>query len=400
MGPSIPSTGSGATACAEGAARSRRSQPRWCGPKRSSERTKGCACPGSTGTRASTPIRTCARCAAAPVAPAATDEGRASRRAARGLGPQARGGPMNEEGRKRWVLVGIMLSIFLAAIESTGVATAMPKGVSSLGGIRIYSWVFSGFLLTQTVTMALWGRFSDLYGRRSIYLAGLATFLAGSALSGAAQDMAQLVVFRMVQGAGAGALMTLGYTIIAELFGLERRARMQGYISGIWGLASLIGPWVGGVLTDHVSWRWVFYINLPFGAIAMAVIATALTVVERPVRRPIVDWAGVALLAAGVSAGPLRIVAAGPAGCASRIAVVALLALGAALLVAFVAVERRAVEPIVPPRLFRSRMVVAAVLTPFPARPALVWGLSFLLLVLPSGAGAPPTGGRPLPPPF
>jgi len=236
---------------------------------------------------------------------------------------------MNEEGRKRWVLVGIMLSIFLAAIESTVVATAMPTVVASLGGIRIYSWVFSGFLLTQTVTMPLWGRFSDLYGRRSIYLAGLATFLAGSALSGAAQDMAQLVVFRMVQGAGAGALMTLGYTIIAELFGLERRARMQGYISGIWGLASLIGPWVGGVLTDHVSWRWVFYINLPFGAIAMAVIATALTVVERPVRRPIVDWAGVALFAAGVSAVLLGIVEAGRAGSWSRIEVVALLALGA-----------------------------------------------------------------------
>src|SRR5256712_4224794 len=307
---------------------------------------------------------------------------------------------MNEEGRKRWVLVGIMLSIFLAAIESTVVATAMPTVVASLGGIRIYSWVFSGFLLTQTVTMPLWGRFSDLYGRRSIYLAGLATFLTGSALSGAAQDMAQLVVFRMVQGAGAGALMTLGYTIIAELFGLERRARMQGYISSLWGLASLIGPWVGGVLTDHVSWRWVFYINLPFGAIAMAVIATALTVVERPVRRPIVDWAGVALFAAGVSAVLLGIVEAGRAGSWSRIAVVALLALGAALLVAFVAVERRAVGPIVPPRLFRSRMVVAAGFPPFLPGVALFGGTSFFSPFFHSGGGAPPTGGRPLPPPF
>ena len=156
-----------------------------------------------------------------------------------------------------------MLSIFLAAIESTVVATAMPTVVASLGGIRIYSWVFSGFLLTQTVTMPLWGRFSDLYGRRPIYLTGLTIFLVGSALSGAAQDMAQLIVFRMVQGLGAGALMTLGYTIIGELFGLERRARMQGYISSVWGVASLIGPWVGGMLTDYVSWRWVFYINLP-----------------------------------------------------------------------------------------------------------------------------------------
>ena len=299
---------------------------------------------------------------------------------------------MNEEARKRWVFAGIMLSIFLAAIESTVVATAMPTVVASLGGIRLYSWVFSGFLLTQTVTMPLWGRFSDLYGRRSVYLVGLAAFLAGSALSGAAQDMMQLVVFRMLQGAGAGSLMTLGYTIIGELFGLEQRARMQGYISGTWGVASLLGPWIGGVLTDHVSWRWVFYINLPFGAIAMAVIATALTGMDRPVRRPVVDWAGVALFAAGVSAVLLGIVDAGRAGSWSRIEVVALLVLGAAVLVAFVVVERRAVEPIVPPRLFRSRMVVAAVVTRFLAGMAMFGALSFVPLFLQSVTGATATG--------
>src|SRR5438034_10272951 len=111
--------------------------------------------------------------------------------------------------------------------------------------------------------MPLWGRFSDLYGRRPVFLIGLATFLGGSALSGTAQSMAQLIVFRMVQGLGAGSLMTLGYTIIGELFGLERRAKLQGWISGVWGVASLVGPWLGGVLSDHVSWRWVFYVNLP-----------------------------------------------------------------------------------------------------------------------------------------
>src|SRR5207248_2307836 len=184
--------------------------------------------------------------------------------------------PLMDESPKRWVLFGIMLSIFLAAMESTVVATAMPTVVASLGGLDVYSWVFSGFLLTQTVTMPLWGRFSDLYGRRPVFLIGLATFLGGSALSGTAQSMAQLIVFRMVQGLGAGSLMTLGYTIIGELFGLERRAKLQGWISSVWGVASLVGPWLGGVLSDHVSWRWVFYVNLPFGAIAMALIATAL----------------------------------------------------------------------------------------------------------------------------
>jgi EmrB/QacA subfamily drug resistance transporter len=298
---------------------------------------------------------------------------------------------VNEEARKRWVFLGIMLSIFLAAIESTVVATAMPTVVASLGGIRIYSWVFSGFLLTQTVTMPLWGRFSDLYGRRPVYLAGLATFLVGSALSGAAQDMVQLILFRMVQGLGAGALMTLGYTIIGELFGLERRARMQGYISSVWGVASLMGPWAGGLLTDHVSWRWVFYINLPFGAVAMVLIATALTTVSRPARRPIVDGTGVALFAAGVSALLLGIVEAGRVGSWSRIEVVALLVLGVIVLVGFVAVERRAAEPIVPLRLFKNRMILAAVVTRFLAGMAMFGALSFVPLFLQSVTGATAT---------
>ena len=147
-----------------------------------------------------------------------------------------------DEARKRRVLFGVMLSVFLGAMESTVVATAMPTVVQDLGGIRIYSWVFSGFLLTSTVTMPLWGRLSDIFGRRPMYLSGLAIFLLGSALSGVSQDMIQLIVFRMAQGLGAGSLMTLGMTIVADLFGLERRAKMQGYISGVWGVSSLVGP--------------------------------------------------------------------------------------------------------------------------------------------------------------
>ncbi len=205
-----------------------------------------------------------------------------------------------DERAKRRVLVAVMLTIFLAAIESTVVALAMPTIVASLGGLRHYSWVFSGYLLTQTVTMPLWGRFSDLYGRRPVYLAGLTTFLVGSALSGAAQDMAQLIVFRMVQGLGAGSLMTLGYTIIGEIFGLERRARLQGYLSGVWGVASMVGPPLGGLLTDHLSWRSVFYMNLPFGAVAMALVATALGGAMPARRRPVIDWRGVVCFTVGI----------------------------------------------------------------------------------------------------
>src|SRR6185503_21139777 len=158
--------------------------------------------------------------------------------------------PLMEDRRRQRAVLGVMLSIFLAAMESTVVSTAMPRVVASLGGLTIYSWVFSGFLLTSTVTMPLWGRLSDLLGRRRMYLTGLGIFLIGSALSGAAADMRQLIVFRMIQGLGAGSLLTLGMTVVGDLYGLERRAKMQGYISSVWGLASLIGPFLGGLISD------------------------------------------------------------------------------------------------------------------------------------------------------
>jgi len=196
----------------------------------------------------------------------------------------------------------------------------------------------------------------------------------------------------MLQGLGAGSLITIGMTIVGDLFKLERRAKMQGYISGVWGIASLIGPLLGGLLTDYVSWRWVFYINLPIGAIAMAVLATTLRGIPRPVRQPVVDWAGIALFAAGVSAILLAIVEAGRVGAWLTIDVVALLGLGGLVLVGFVVVERRAAEPIVPPRLFKNRMVVAAVVTRFLAGMAMFGALSFVPLFLQSVTGASATG--------
>jgi EmrB/QacA subfamily drug resistance transporter len=296
-----------------------------------------------------------------------------------------------DDARRRRVLFGVMLAIFLGAMESTVVATAMPKVVASLGGLSIYSWVFSGFLLTSTVSMPLWGRLSDLYGRRPLYIAGLTIFLIGSALSGVAQDMASLIAYRMLQGLGAGSLITLGMTIVGDLFGLERRAKMQGYFSGVWGLASIVGPLVGGVLTDHVSWRWVFYINVPFGLVSMALIAHGLAGERRPERRPVIDYSGVALFALGVTAVLVGIVAAGRAGAWFTADVLIPLAVGAAALAAFVRVERRAVDPIVPPRLFASRVVVAAVVTGFLAGMAMFGAISFVPLFMQGVTGATAT---------
>jgi EmrB/QacA subfamily drug resistance transporter len=291
-----------------------------------------------------------------------------------------------EERRKRLALAGVMLSIFLAAMESTVVATAMPRVVASLGGLSIYSWVFSGFLLTSTVTMPLWGRLSDLYGRRPIYLTGLGFFLAGSALSGAAMNMTELIVFRMLQGLGAGALMPIGMTVVGELFGLERRAKMQGYISGVWGVASLLGPLIGGLLTDHASWRWVFYINLPFGVIAIALLARSLDG-ARAVRRPIIDYAGLGLFTAGVSALLVGVLEAGRVGAWSGADVLGMLTFAIVALAAFFAVERRVVEPIVPLRLFGNRVVLAAATTGFLSGMAMFGAISFVPLFLQAVSG-------------
>jgi EmrB/QacA subfamily drug resistance transporter len=296
-----------------------------------------------------------------------------------------------EEARRRRALAGIILSIFLAALESTVVATAMPKVVEHLGGIHIYSWVFSGFLLTSTVAMPLWGRLSDLFGRRPTYLAGLGIFLLGSALSGASATMGQLIAFRALQGLGAGSLLTIGMTIVADLFGLERRARLQGYLSGVWGVASLLGPLLGGLLADHASWRWVFYVNLPFGALAMALLAGALSDETSARRRPQIDYAGVILFAVGVSALLLGLVGAGRAGTWTRPDVAGPLVAGVLALALFVRVERTAREPIVPLRLFENRMVIAATITGFLAGMAMFGAISFVPLFLQGVVGTSAT---------
>ena len=183
--------------------------------------------------------------------------------------------------RRAAVTAGLMLGMFLAALEATVVSTAMPTVVASLGGIDHYSWVFSAYLLTSTASVPLWGRLSDLYGRRGVYLAAIALFLAGSMLAGLSQSMLQLVVFRLLQGLGAGGLIPLALTIIGEIYTLAERTRMQAVFSSLWGVSSIAGPLIGGIITDAASWRWVFYVNLPIGLVAGVVVHRTLPT-DRP----------------------------------------------------------------------------------------------------------------------
>jgi EmrB/QacA subfamily drug resistance transporter len=257
--------------------------------------------------------------------------------------------------RTKITLTGVALGIFMAALESTIVGTAMPTVVATLGGIELYSWVAVAYILTQTITTPIWGKMADLIGRRPAFFGGMGLFLIGSALSGAAHSMAQLIVFRALQGLGAGALFPVGMTIVADLLPLETRAKMIGLFSGMWGVASLFGPQAGGYLTDSLSWRWVFYINLPFGLIAAALIWAAYT--ERGERDPEIklDYVGTATIAAALTLLLLTVEKGQEFG--ATVTIISLIVC-AALIAVFIRIERRSSEPLIPLDLFHNRVVI------------------------------------------
>jgi len=252
-------------------------------------------------------------------------------------------------GRRRAITAGLLLGMSLGALEATVVGTAMPTVIATLGGLNHYSWVFSAYLLTSTASVPIWGRLSDLYGRRRLYLFGITVFIVGSILSGASTTMFQLIAARALQGLGAGAILPLSMTIIGELYTLAERAKTQALFSGVWGLASIIGPLLGGYITDVLSWRWAFYLNLPLGLLAGAVIAAAY-----PPRQSTgavrVDWLGATLLFTGVTA--LLLALGGNTG-----ASVWWLGAAVVLLVSLAVVEHRVPAPILPVDLFASPLI-------------------------------------------
>lgn len=259
--------------------------------------------------------------------------------------------------RLNLIVLGIMLSIFLASMEGTVVATAMPTIVGQLGGLSIYSWVFSMYMLTSTTTVPIYGKLSDIYGRKRVYMISMTLFLAGSLLCGQARSMEQLIFFRAMQGIGAGGVLPLAFTIIAELFDLEMRARMQGLFSGVWGVSSVIGPLIGGFLVDQVSWQWVFYINLIPGILAAALVWFAwkgggrISAIQAPV-----DYLGAIILTFGVLSLLFGLESLGtPLGWW-------LLGIAFILFAGLVWIERRATDPILPLPLFRDRLFLITIL--------------------------------------
>jgi EmrB/QacA subfamily drug resistance transporter len=272
----------------------------------------------------------------------------------------------------------------LGALEATVVGTAMPTVIANLGGLAHYSWVFSAYLLTSTASVPIWGRLSDLYGRRRMYLLGIAVFLLGSIASGAATSMVMLIAARALQGLGAGAIIPLSMTIVGELYTLDERARTQALFSGVWGVASVAGPLVGGYITDALSWRWVFFLNLPFGLLAAGVIASAYPPAARnPDVR--VDWLGAGLLFGGISS--LLIALGGDTGNAAT-----WWYLGAGLLLGgFAAAERRSPDPILPVALLRNPLIARTLAVVFLVGMALFAAIAFIPLFVQGVMGATAT---------
>jgi EmrB/QacA subfamily drug resistance transporter len=265
--------------------------------------------------------------------------------------------------RARFAVLGaVLLVLFLSSLDQTIVGTALPKIVTELKGDNLYTWVVTSYLLTSTVMVPIYGKLSDVYGRRPMLLIGVTVFLIGSALSGLSQSMGELIAFRGLQGLGAGALFPISLAIIGDLFSPQERGRYQGMFGAVFGLSFIIGPFLGGFLTDNASWRWVFYVNLPVGIVALAVIGAVLPNVGRrsgSVRD--FDFLGVALLTACLVPLLIGLTEKGQTAPNGQLygwltwQVGGLILLAAVMLLAFVLVERRAKEPVIPLDLFTSR---------------------------------------------
>ncbi|MDR3542397.1 MAG: MDR family MFS transporter [Desulfosporosinus sp.] len=275
------------------------------------------------------------------------------------------------------VLVSIMLAMFMAAIEGTIVATAIPSIVGDLGGFSLFSWVFSSFLLAQAVTIPIYGKFADLFGRKPVFTFGVVVFLCGSVLCGFAQSMNMLILFRLIQGIGAGAVQPIATTIVGDIFSMTERARIQGYISSVWGVSSIIGPALGAFFVQYVRWAWIFWVNVPIGALAMAGILLFLGETVHKQEHEI-DYIGSALIFISISALMVVFIQAGTVWAWSSTPVLLLIVVFIVGTYLFIMQEKRVAEPIMPLEIWQDPLITVANLATLTTGVVLIGVSSFL----------------------
>lgn len=307
-----------------------------------------------------------------------------------GSGPAAEGAGIGQV-RVRAVFVGLMLALLLASLDQTIVATALPTIVDDLGGLEHISWVTTAYLLAATASTPLYGKLGDLYGRKRVFQTAIAIFLVGSALCGLSQSMLELILFRALQGLGGGGLIVGAQAIIGDVVSPRERGRYQGIFGAVFGVSSVAGPLLGGFFVEHLSWRWIFYVNLPIGAVALAVIAAVLPA-SAARRAHAIDWLGTALMASGVSCLILFLSLGGSTQPWGSPQSIALATGGVVLTLLFVLAERRAAEPILPLRLFSNRVFAVASAIGFVVGFGLFGAVTFLPLFLQVVNGASATG--------
>lgn len=254
------------------------------------------------------------------------------------------------------ILAALMLAIFMSAIEGTIIATAMPSIVADLGGFSLFSWVFSGYLLLQAITIPIYGKLADLFGRKPVILIGIVLFLIGSLACGYAETMVQLIIFRMIQGLGAGAVQPIAMTLVGDLYSLEERGKIQGYLASVWGISSVIGPAVGGLFVQFIDWAWVFWMNIPIGILAMIFLIAFLKETTEK-KKPSIDYFGSLYLLITVSPLMLVLIGGGTIWPWNSWPILLMSVLTVLGLVLFLVQETRATEPMMPLTLWKNRVI-------------------------------------------
>jgi EmrB/QacA subfamily drug resistance transporter len=291
-----------------------------------------------------------------------------------------------------WIFGGLLLVMLLSSLDQTITATALPTIVGDLGGVEHMSWVITAYTLGITIAMPIYGKLGDQFGRKGLYMVSIAIFLVGSFLSALSMNMGELIGFRALQGLGAGGLMVLSMTILADIFTPAERAKRGGVLGAVFGLSSVIGPFLGGFLTDTLSWRWTFWVNIPVGIIAIVVIAMRLHLPHvKAATRPKIDYLGMVLMAPAVTAFILAFTWGGNQYDWNSWQIIGLFAAFAVLTAAFVLVELRATNPIIPPSLFKNRAFTAASFAGVMLGAGMFAAISFIPTYLQIVAGTSPT---------